>query len=533
MNERPRQVRVIALLNQKGGVGKTTSTVNLGAALARLGLPTLLVDLDPQAHLTLHVGIDPNAPALSIYDLMTDDTVTVDQVVREVSADLAVLPAHRNLAGIEAELAPKMVTGAAQRVLRGRCDPLLSPAPGEAPPYEYILIDCPPSLGLLTINALTLAREVLVPMQSHFLALQGLSQLLDTVRLIKQAFNPDLLVTGMLLCMHENQTLLAQEVLADLQTFLEQGRGHDAPWRDARVLEPAVRRNIKLAECPSFGKTIFDYEPGCHGASDYRRAAVALIEHGAVLGLCSPLPDGVKAMETAGASEAECEPPETDLEATEPIDATSAEEPAPADDGPASPPDTPGPPPSADRTDATAPDGGPPAPAAVTPPGPRRWEPPAIPLPAVAGSRADAPKSADAAPAHRPEPSPPQWTPPAIPLPAVGPPHPVERPARTAGTPSSAGQWAPPSIPLPPTTTTHAGAQGPASIALPAAPTAPWGPPALPIPAALPPESAPDEAAPLAEPPPADDADASSPARPPDAGPTVRLADDAREPFID
>jgi chromosome partitioning protein len=286
-------------MNQKGGVGKTTSTVNLGAALARAGRRTLLIDLDPQAHLTMHVGVDPGQLDLSVYDLLTDDDVTVGDVIQPVEGNknLFIIPADVNLAGVEAELAPKMITGVAQRVLERKCESLMGSGVGSRgsgvgvggsskicdpqpatrnPKPEFILIDCPPSLGLLTINALTLAREVLVPMQAHFLALQGFGMLMETVQLVRQAFNPQLLVSGVMLCMHENQTLLAQEVMAELTGFLDKARGTDLPWRDAKVLSPPVRRNIKLAECPSFGKTVFDYAPDCHGARDYARLAEAL-----------------------------------------------------------------------------------------------------------------------------------------------------------------------------------------------------------------------------------------------------------------
>ena len=241
--------RIIAMMNQKGGVGKTTSSVNIGAALADMGQRVLLVDLDPQAHLTLHVGLDSTELEHTVYHLLTDDQVTAEQIARKITDHLTVLPAEVNLAGVEAELAPKMMTGRAQQIL---------------------------SLGLLTINGLVLAREVVVPMQAHFLALQGLSKLLETIGFIRQSFNPDLTVSGLILCMYEGQTILAGEVLADLSSFLDQSRQQDVPWRDAQLFQPAVRRNIKLAECPSFGKTIFDYEPNCAGARDYKALAQAV-----------------------------------------------------------------------------------------------------------------------------------------------------------------------------------------------------------------------------------------------------------------
>lgn len=281
--QRPRQTRVIAMINQKGGVGKTTSTVNLGAALASLGQRVLMIDMDPQAHLTLHLGLDPHALEKTIYDLLADDDTTAAQVAQPVGENMVVIPAEVNLAGVEAELAPKMITGRAQRVLKEKCAALLDgPATNGAKPqaaFDYVLIDCPPSLGLLTINALVLAREVIVPMQAHFLALQGLSKLLETIGLIRQSFNPDLSVSGIVLCMHDGQTILAGEVMADLSAFLDAHRGMDVPWRNAKVLQPPIRRNIKLAESPSFGKTIFDYEPTSAGAKDYRQLAEAVAAH--------------------------------------------------------------------------------------------------------------------------------------------------------------------------------------------------------------------------------------------------------------
>jgi len=262
-------LRIIAMINQKGGVGKTTSAVNLGAALSAMGQRVLLIDLDPQAHMTLHMGINPDEIELSVYHLLTYEDVTASQVAQRVNDHLTILPAEVNLAGVEAELAPKMITGQAQRILQKKCMPLIEEG------FDYVIMDCPPSLGLLTICGLILAREVVVPMQAHFLALQGLSKLLETIGFIRQSFNPDLIVSGLILCMYEGHTILANEVLADLTSFLEQHRELDVPWRDAQILQPAVRRNIKLAECPSFGQTIFDYEPTCAGAKDYRALAAS------------------------------------------------------------------------------------------------------------------------------------------------------------------------------------------------------------------------------------------------------------------
>ncbi len=265
--------RVIALMNQKGGVGKTTTAVNLGAAMARLGKRVLLIDMDPQGHLTLHMGLDPASLGHSVYDLLIDPAVSAGDIAQEVGERLVILPAETNLAGVESELAADAADGRAQRVLMDKCAPLLRGKDW----FDSVLIDCPPSLGLLTLNALALADEVIVPMQAHFLALQGLSKLLETVQLVKQAINPALSVAGVILCMHEGQTILAKEVLDDLSAFLDSGRGTGQPWSDAVLYQPAVRRNIKLAECSSFGKSIFDYAPQCPGAQDYLAVARAVI----------------------------------------------------------------------------------------------------------------------------------------------------------------------------------------------------------------------------------------------------------------
>jgi chromosome partitioning protein len=271
--------RVIALINQKGGVGKTTTTVNLGACLGEMGKKVLFIDTDPQAHLTLHLGIDPDSLERSMYHLLTDSTVGCDTVIKKLTDEMSILPAEVNLAGVESELAPRIHSGEAQRILRDKVLSYVEPKGKKGPSlFDYVLIDCPPSLGMLTINSLALAREVLVPMQSHFLALQGLSKLLETVNHIKQQVNPDLKVSGIILCMHESQTVLAGEVMGDLASFLEASRTVDVPWSKAEILQPPIRRNVKLAECPSFGKTILDYAPGCNGAQDYRMLAMNVDE---------------------------------------------------------------------------------------------------------------------------------------------------------------------------------------------------------------------------------------------------------------
>ncbi|XAL98059.1 AAA family ATPase [Phycisphaeraceae bacterium D3-23] len=265
---RPQEPRLIALINQKGGVGKTTTTVNLGAALAASGLRVLMIDLDPQAHLTLSVGIDPESLDSSIYDLLTDPAVTASEVVRMVegSPNLGVLPAETNLAGVESEMSEMVATGLAQTVLRNKTADLIKQ-------FDYVLLDCPPSLGLLTINGLTAAKEIIVPMQAHFLALQGMGKLFETINMIRQGINPSLTVAGVVLCMHEANTILASDVVSDVEGFFEEARGTALPWANAEVYDPPIRRNIKLAEAPSFGQSVLTYAGDSNGAKDYAKLA--------------------------------------------------------------------------------------------------------------------------------------------------------------------------------------------------------------------------------------------------------------------
>ena len=272
--------RVIALMNQKGGVGKTTTTVNLAAGIAELGKRVLVVDLDPQSHASLHLGVDPatfpprsEIRARSIYDLLADPTLDATPALRVINPNLSVLAAETDLAALETELSD---IEPAQRTTR--LGAVLDKLNGKVGGFDYVLIDCPPSLGVLTLNGLAAAREVLIPMQAHFLALQGVSKLLETVQLVGRTVNPHLRVAGVVLCMHDPASSHVKEVVQDMVSFFERANVSDVtvPWKGAKVYQPPVRRNIKLAECPSFGQTIFQYAPFCPGALDYKALAAAI-----------------------------------------------------------------------------------------------------------------------------------------------------------------------------------------------------------------------------------------------------------------
>lgn len=259
-------MRTIAVLNQKGGVGKTTTVANTSAALALAGKKVLALDLDPQAHLTIHLGIDPGSVSGGTYHVMIQNSALAEQIML-VRPNLWILPTNIDLVGAEAELAGMP---GRETILRDA----LGAVCGE---FDFCLIDCGPSLGLLTVNALAAAQEVLIPLQPHFLALQGFGQLLHTIDLVSRGINPGLKVTGILLCMYDSRASLPQEVRSDIENFLQNARGTGTAWADAQVLPGHIRRNIKLAEAPSYGKTIYEYDPTCNGAEDYRQVAAFLL----------------------------------------------------------------------------------------------------------------------------------------------------------------------------------------------------------------------------------------------------------------
>lgn len=251
-------MRRIAILNQKGGVGKTTTAVNLSAALARQGQRVLLLDLDPQAHATTHLGLEPDGKQPTVYDCLMNGK-PLAEVRRQISPNLWLVGADINLAAAEVELAGEV---GREVILRD----LLAADEGQ---FDFVLMDCAPSLGVLTLNALAAAYEVIIPLQPHFLALHGLGKLLETTGLVAKRINPALTVGGIVVCLYESNTKLAGEVLGDLTDFLEKSRGAKTPWAKAGIFQTKIRRNIKLAECPSHGMSIFTYAAGCPGAADY------------------------------------------------------------------------------------------------------------------------------------------------------------------------------------------------------------------------------------------------------------------------
>ncbi len=255
-------MRSIAIINQKGGVGKTTTAVNLSAALAAEGHRVCIVDLDPQAHASLHLGIALAEGAPSIYDVLTGD-VRIADVKRQVNENLSVVPSHLDLAAAELELAGEV---GRELILR---DKLAQ----EELDCDFLLIDCPPSLSILTLNALTAVNEVFLPLQPHFLALHGLSKLLRTVEVVTQRLNSNLRLSGVVLCMYDSGTRLAAEVSADVHDFFNRQSATDKSWEKAQMFKTRIRRNIRLAEAPSFGQSIFEYAAQSHGAEDYRDLA--------------------------------------------------------------------------------------------------------------------------------------------------------------------------------------------------------------------------------------------------------------------
>jgi chromosome partitioning protein len=270
-------MRSVAILNQKGGVGKTTSAVNLAAALARAGRRVLLIDLDPQSHATLHLGVQLGPDEPGIYEGLLRG-VPLAEIIRQPADRLSLVPASLDLLGAEVELRQRPHR---EQVLAAALAPYRDA-------FSFCLVDCPPSLGLLTVNALAAVDEVMIPVQPHFLALHGLGRLLETVRAVRQALNPRLRISGVMLCLYE-PTRLAQEVYDDIAGFVARADASDA-WYGARLFQTRIRRNIKLAECPSFGQTVFAYAATSHGAEDYAALAREVLRMPVPAAISAPPP---------------------------------------------------------------------------------------------------------------------------------------------------------------------------------------------------------------------------------------------------
>jgi chromosome partitioning protein len=251
--------RVIAVANQKGGVGKTTSVVNLSASIALLDKRVLVVDLDPQGNASTGLGIDIRNLNHSVYDVLLHETPMEDAVQASAVKGLFVVPANLDLAGAEIELVPVM--GRETRLRKA-----LERVAGE---YDYVFIDCPPSLGLLTVNALTAAAEVLVPVQCEYYALEGLAQLLRNIELVNKNLNPTLQVSTILCQMYDSRTKLSADVVRDVREHF-----------GGKVLETVIPRTVKIAESPSHGKPVVVLDPHGQGAQAYRAAAQEVVNGG-------------------------------------------------------------------------------------------------------------------------------------------------------------------------------------------------------------------------------------------------------------
>lgn len=251
--------RTIAIVNQKGGVGKSTTAVNLGASLALLGTRVLVCDLDPQANATSGLGIPKPSASASIYGVLIEGRALSAAVVSTAVSGLSLLPSSPHLAGAEVELVPIL-----SRELRLR-EALERGADG----YEVILLDCPPSLGLLTINALTAATEVLIPIQCEYYALEGLSQLLDSVTLVQRYLNPALDISGVLLTMFDARTRLSEQVAVEVRRFFKD-----------KVYEAVIPRSVRLAEAPGYGLPVMLFDPSSRGTDAYMNLAKEVMTRG-------------------------------------------------------------------------------------------------------------------------------------------------------------------------------------------------------------------------------------------------------------
>ena len=251
--------KIIAIINQKGGVGKSTTAINLSAALGEMGKQVLLVDLDPQGNATSGLGIEKGQLSVCVYDVLLNDVPIQDAIIPDVCPGLDLVPATINLAGAEVELVSEMARENrlkdAVGTMRGR--------------YDYIFIDCPPSLGLLTVNALVGADKLIIPIQTEFYALEGVTKLLESMKRVKSRLNPSLDIFGILLTMYDGRTTLSRQVAAEVRNYFTD-----------QVFETIIPRTVKLSEAPSYGMPIIQYDPSGKGAAAYKELAKEVVNRG-------------------------------------------------------------------------------------------------------------------------------------------------------------------------------------------------------------------------------------------------------------
>ena len=260
---RARPPRMLAIANQKGGVGKTTTAINLGTALAAIGEDVLIIDLDPQGNASTGLGIDRRDRRHSTYEVLIGEVALRDSIVATAVPRLHLAPSTLDLAGLELEIGQE--ANRSYR-LRNALMPLNAPEPDRVN-FGYVLIDCPPSLNLLTVNAMAAAHAVLVPLQCEFFALEGLSQLLKTVETVRQQLNPDLAIHGVVLTMYDSRNNLSGQVVADVRQFM-----------GPKVYDTIIPRNVRVSEAPSYGKPVLVYDLKCSGSEAYLRLATEVIQ---------------------------------------------------------------------------------------------------------------------------------------------------------------------------------------------------------------------------------------------------------------
>lgn len=258
----PARPRVLAIANQKGGVGKTTTAINLGTALAATGEEVLVIDLDPQGNASTGLGIDHKSREISTYDVLSQQAGLRDTVRPTAVPHLSIAPSTLDLAGLELEIGQER-----DRAYRLRDAVTALNADPSEPPYTYVLVDCPPSLNLLTVNAMAAAHAILVPLQCEFFALEGLSQLLKTVDQVKATLNPELTIHGVVLTMYDARNNLSGQVVADVRAFLGE-----------KVYQTVIPRNVRVSEAPSYGKPVLVYDLKCAGSEAYLRLATEVIQ---------------------------------------------------------------------------------------------------------------------------------------------------------------------------------------------------------------------------------------------------------------